>query len=223
MISDSKGYFEACILYVNERAFHNYSEVTMGHLLALRSVFWKMQKFQFWPDLKKRSRAPPGGPRWAHNIFQMHVYWHTICIPRNNPRCHWPIFRVKKWPKFKSGGSSINHRLFTDDVIYDANFCLSVTNTHSAWIWQWIKTRVKRPPRGGAKWPFEKIEFSYFAVACCHHVVDALSEPQPTAKFKLKVCLLLTNKNWRHKWRHLWIIYDLFTKPRIWILAIFRP
>ena len=139
LVSDSKSYFEAWILYVNERAFHNYSEITMGHLVALWSIFFvKMQKFQFWPDLKKRSRAPPGGPRWTHNIFQMHVYWRTIFIPRNSPRCHWPIFRVKKWSKSKSGASSINQRLFTDDVIYDVNFSLSVTNTHSVWIWQWI-------------------------------------------------------------------------------------
>ena len=184
-----------------------------------------MQKFQFWPDLKKRSRAPPGGPWWAHNIFQMHVYWRTIFIPRNSPRCHWPIFRVKKWPKSKSGASSINQRLFTDDVIYDVNFSLFVPNIHSVWIWQWIETRMKRPPRGGAKWPFwkKKIEFSYFAVACCHHVVDASSESQFTLKFKLKVCLLQTNKNWRHQWRHFWIIDDRWTKRQIWILAIFWP
>ena len=84
---------------------------------------------------------------------------------------------------------------------------------------------MKRPPRGGAKWPFwkKKIEFSYFAVACRHHVVDATSEPKPTVKFKLKVCLLQTNKNWRHQWRHFWIIDDRWPKPQILILAIFWP
>ena len=44
-----------------------------------------------------------------------------------------------------------------------------------------------------------------------------------TAKLKSYLCLFRTNKNWRHKWRHLRKIHDLWTKPWIWILAIFWP
>ena len=117
---------------VTARAISRYEYCTSIHV-HLRNIVsspwttrWRLGAFfQIWSKLeflhffKKRSKAPSGDPWWLHYIYEKHIHWRTICMPRNSPCCHWSILMTKKWSIFNFSPVSIKSLFFKNDSIYD--------------------------------------------------------------------------------------------------------